>query len=322
MKKVSRDVANIKSLLIGLSFLVCLDAGAASFDCENAVTSIEKEICRSSELSELDERLAKSYQQARSVSTEDEALSIREAQIAWINDRDETCSEQSNLNECLIEQYKLRLIDLAVYNGGLTTPVLLELVKGGQYEVCRSVLNYFERENSLELMKSRDPFLNGGGELVMPQWQMEDNLAVGFKLKMQSISFVPKTVSQWRKLIEFNEQLLTKDMQTRSAEFNINNSGAVEKVVSISTYGDGKYYQHNSAVTEDTNLDHEFLNEYGGGFNSISGSLFTYNGRGFSGRVFLDSFKIGELFDSPMREDGGLYFKDEVCVININESGS
>jgi hypothetical protein len=107
-------------------------------------------------------------------------------------------------------------------------------------------------------------------------------------------------------------------MQTRSTEFNINNSGGLEKVVATSTFRGGFFYHHNRAVTNKINLDHEFLNEHGGGFNSISGSLFTYDGGGFTGMKFRDSFIVAELFDSPVREGSGLYVKDEVCVININ----
>jgi uncharacterized protein len=61
-------------------------AGAASFDCAKAATTIENEICADSVLSQADERMAEAYRKAMEATLAPRALRID--QVRWLGSRD------------------------------------------------------------------------------------------------------------------------------------------------------------------------------------------------------------------------------------------
>jgi uncharacterized protein len=61
-------------------------AGAASFDCAKAATTIENEICADSVLSQADERMAEAYRKAMEATLAPRALRID--QVHWLGSRD------------------------------------------------------------------------------------------------------------------------------------------------------------------------------------------------------------------------------------------
>ena len=75
---------------------------AASFDCNNASTNIEKIICSNNELSSLDDELSEVY---KSATLKD--ASIKQSQREWIKQRN-NCDTDS----CIIENYKNRINEL------------------------------------------------------------------------------------------------------------------------------------------------------------------------------------------------------------------
>jgi len=91
-------------------WLACVNANAASFDCNRASTDTEKTICANAELSKRDERLARAYREALSKITEAHAKKLlQEEQSAWPATRDKRCSTDET---CLHLEYSDRIIDL------------------------------------------------------------------------------------------------------------------------------------------------------------------------------------------------------------------
>ncbi len=100
-----------------LAFLLCLTCGpsltsAASFDCSKAASTVEQIVCKDSQLSQLDEKLAAAYQ-AKRLTTSD-SNSVRE-QRQWLTKRNR-CSDQA----CVRTAYEERLAQLATCTAGPT----------------------------------------------------------------------------------------------------------------------------------------------------------------------------------------------------------
>jgi len=83
-------------------------AKGPSFPCEKAGTKNEKLICESSRLSELDYDLGKLYSQLIKSLEGGKADQLRNAQRAWLKNRDISCS---NIN-CLEKRYEERIAEL------------------------------------------------------------------------------------------------------------------------------------------------------------------------------------------------------------------
>jgi uncharacterized protein len=81
---------------------------AASFDCTKSKTRVEQKICGDHELSALDETLAETYRIEVELSPAETAESIRLAQKAWLEARNQ-CSD----NTCLEKKYEERISELA-----------------------------------------------------------------------------------------------------------------------------------------------------------------------------------------------------------------
>jgi|HubBroStandDraft_5_1064220.scaffolds.fasta_scaffold384838_2 uncharacterized protein YecT (DUF1311 family) len=59
-----------------------------SFECNRAVSVVEKEICAISEFADLDSRIAKLYTQDQAIVSARDAEALRGDQKAWLRDRD------------------------------------------------------------------------------------------------------------------------------------------------------------------------------------------------------------------------------------------
>lgn len=81
----------MNKILLGL-FLSMSVLSSASFDCNKATSKIEKAICTNSELSTLDEKLAKRYIDIRNSISNKLQPSLKEEQIDWIKDRNKNCN--------------------------------------------------------------------------------------------------------------------------------------------------------------------------------------------------------------------------------------
>ena len=109
-------------LLIVLFYLLSTLTYGASFDCQKAVSFIEKAICTDKILSNLDDSLQQSYQQALAHSQD--AAALKTSQLEWLKNVRNRCAD----NHCLKESYASRL--LALDNQGETTTSSLKV---GQY---------------------------------------------------------------------------------------------------------------------------------------------------------------------------------------------
>ncbi|MBT3217972.1 MAG: DUF1311 domain-containing protein [Proteobacteria bacterium] len=87
---------------------------AASFDCAKAATPVEKLVCDSPELSQLDDDLGANYRGLLDATEKDERHPIRSQQKEWLRFRDARCLVPPNPQgearemsvECLAEQYR------------------------------------------------------------------------------------------------------------------------------------------------------------------------------------------------------------------------
>ena len=61
---------------------------APSFECNRAVSVVEKEICAISEFADLDSRIAKLYTQDQAIVSQRDAEALRNDQKAWLRERD------------------------------------------------------------------------------------------------------------------------------------------------------------------------------------------------------------------------------------------
>ncbi len=82
-----------------------MSAQAASFDCGNARTDVEKMICADAELSKLDEQLAQEYKSAMEITIDKESL--RKDQKVWLKDRN-----KCEFRNCLDQEYSIRVGNL------------------------------------------------------------------------------------------------------------------------------------------------------------------------------------------------------------------
>ena len=89
-------------------------AQGPSFDCNQARSDAETQVCNDAELSALDRRLAELY---RAAQTSPDELDIAAEQRGWIKGRD-ACWQAVDARRCLVEAYQTRLVELQI----ATTP--------------------------------------------------------------------------------------------------------------------------------------------------------------------------------------------------------
>jgi uncharacterized protein len=95
--------------LIALSwFALCVTSQAASFDCEKAISKVEKLICSNNDLSRLDETLSNAYRQA--VEKSENKKKIAKEQRQWLKDVRNLCQDVN----CLSAAYQERTSNLVM----------------------------------------------------------------------------------------------------------------------------------------------------------------------------------------------------------------
>lgn len=86
------DLRSSTWLLLAVVIGVAADAGAASFDCAQARSRVEKLVCAAPSLSEADTRMAEAYARARTALPEPARTGLRAEQRAWVSQR-EACPD-------------------------------------------------------------------------------------------------------------------------------------------------------------------------------------------------------------------------------------
>jgi uncharacterized protein len=125
-----RDIRRVRSLLMGavVAFLLPTAAIAQSFDCGQAHDAVERTICGSSRLRQLDSELARSYAGALRRDAE-RADSVRQAQRSWSKLRS-ACMASAHTQsgpsgdpeQCLADTYANRLAALTPVPASSATP--------------------------------------------------------------------------------------------------------------------------------------------------------------------------------------------------------
>lgn len=89
----------------------------ASFNCKKASTAIEKAICSSQALADLDVTLSKAYKQIRKDVSKQKLKIIKASQRHWFKQRNSNCKGKtdSNLQECLTGSMSRRIKELEGY---------------------------------------------------------------------------------------------------------------------------------------------------------------------------------------------------------------
>ena len=105
-----------------LCLMASVPAYTASFDCKKAASTVEKTICRDSELSRLDEEMASAYKAALKDAVH--ADSIRQSQRIWLQ---QTRNCKFEIGKCVKMQYQVRIFTLKL---GIATSPAGKLVEG------------------------------------------------------------------------------------------------------------------------------------------------------------------------------------------------
>ncbi|MBB4130917.1 lysozyme inhibitor LprI family protein [Xanthomonas sp. 3075] len=90
------------ALLLGVS-----GAWAASFDCKQASTAVEKRLCAVPALGNLDDQLDESYRALVETTPRSSVASVRDQQRAWLRQRN-ACAQDAQLDDCLQRTLKAR----------------------------------------------------------------------------------------------------------------------------------------------------------------------------------------------------------------------
>lgn len=121
------------SLVVVMALIVSISSHAASFDCEKAVSKIERLVCANAEVSDLDTELAKAYESAMSKLTADERNGLISEQRRWLQQSRNRCQQAT----CLKHAYWERLARLETYS----RPRQPELSEAERQKVVQALLN-------------------------------------------------------------------------------------------------------------------------------------------------------------------------------------
>ncbi|PMR86858.1 lysozyme inhibitor LprI family protein [Xanthomonas arboricola] len=102
----------LRVLIGGALLLGAGSAWAASFDCKQAGTAVEKRLCAVPALSNLDDQLDESYRALLESTPRGAVAGVRDQQRAWLRQRN-ACAQDAKLDDCLQRTLKARADVLA-----------------------------------------------------------------------------------------------------------------------------------------------------------------------------------------------------------------
>lgn len=108
-----------KILLAVIGSVALTSAQATSFDCAKAASSVEKLICGSATLSELDDALDKAYKEARTNSSQEESRRLASDQRQWLKEIRNNCGDTA----CLEQAYLSRVNTIKSASGNTALPL-------------------------------------------------------------------------------------------------------------------------------------------------------------------------------------------------------
>lgn len=104
--------AAVRIVVGGALLLGASGAWAASFDCKQASTAVEKRLCAVPALGDLDDQLDESYRALVETTPRSSVASVRDQQRAWLRQRN-ACAQDAKLDDCLQRSLKARADVLA-----------------------------------------------------------------------------------------------------------------------------------------------------------------------------------------------------------------
>jgi len=149
--------SNLPPLLVFILAIAPSVSVAASFDCQQAKTYVEKTICADPhKLSQMDEDLAQAYREALTQPSDVEALKTRQKQ--WLSE-----VRHCETYECVYGQYALRINQLRDGKGAIEykpspTPLTLH-----NLEETRQLLEFQNQQLKAKQKKARDVLFLGAG---------------------------------------------------------------------------------------------------------------------------------------------------------------
>lgn len=101
----------MKYRIIFIAQLLCSGAMAASFDCEKAVTQVEKIICNDEEASRADEKFAQVYEKVYRSAIEEDKLELKSEQLHWLKNTRSKCDNA----KCVVDAYARQKFQIYKY---------------------------------------------------------------------------------------------------------------------------------------------------------------------------------------------------------------
>jgi uncharacterized protein YecT (DUF1311 family) len=150
-------------LFISALLFVPVLSYAVSFDCNLAKTNIEKTICSSKELGNLDDQLAAKYGEAKSALDESKGKILLNDQRSWLSGLRKSCENSKSPQLCISELYKNRLVSLNNYLGEKYLPHKPEI-----NAVCEYSAN-LKSEDFLDLKDGVPVDINNDGDPEYPK---------------------------------------------------------------------------------------------------------------------------------------------------------
>ncbi|WP_428036218.1 hypothetical protein [Amphritea sp.] len=191
------------------------------------------------------------------------------------------------------------------------------LEKGHQYGVCRDLLVYLNRGGYV-LKYGGSNFGSLNDDFSTPEWNVISP-DEGVKIQMQLNSYFPVSVDVWKKRVDYLQSFYNGIYTVESSAFDLNNDGYVDRIVRFSwleKHGIHRLYV-NHPINKVGNLSVDWFE--GEIPLAPSGEVFYYQGRIFILSAVGGKLTVKEPMPSPMRDQGGIAVKPNVCIILENE---
>ena len=162
---------------------------AASFDCVNAGTKVEKMICSNADVSVMDEQLTEAYKKAMETVSDKEAL--KKQQVKWLKEIRNKCLDY----ECLVQAYpsqvellkassgpslgKQAVISLVHASAASTVnskkPMTFKLVYGDSYPICKPYVDMLNAAKYTEYPACERKILPEFSQFKAINWRKIEN---------------------------------------------------------------------------------------------------------------------------------------------------
>lgn len=191
--------------------------------------------------------------------------------------------------------------------------VSLELLKGGEFEVCQDLFEFYVKDNDQYLEPRFLIGKNEGRFEILESNEQKKYLAR--KLLIQASSYRYKNFEKWRHTINEIEGIYNNEnLEVKIIHVDANTNGKVDRLLSISWKDDGKKFWNyvNFALDNDENLNRNYFS--GGLPSSHSGEVFLYDGRTYSLTRLGGDVTVYGYAPYPTDIKTGMVKKGGICI--------